>query len=383
MKKLLFIFGTRPEAIKMIPLIEEFKNNKDKFAIEVCVTAQHREMLDQILNFFKIVPNYDLNIMEKNQTLFDITKKILSDLERVLIKSNPDFVIVQGDTTTAFVAALSAFYFKKQIVHIEAGLRSLKKYSPYPEEMNRILVGHLANIHFAPTKNAVSNLKREGITENVYLVGNSVIDALFLTLKIINQEQLEKNIINFFNKHIANFAEIIKDKDKKIILVTGHRRESFGEPFENICNAILKITKKYKNVHIIYPVHFNPNVREPVNRILGGKDRIHLIEPLDYPHLVWLMNKSYIILTDSGGIQEEAPSLNKPVLVLREVTERVEGIKAKTAKLVGTDVKKIVSETSKLLENIIEYKKMVRRKNPYGDGTTCFKIRKIMEEICV
>jgi len=371
MKKILFIFGTRPEAIKMAPLIKEFEKNKGKFNVKVCVTAQHREMLDQVLDFFKIKPDYDLDLMKPNQSLFTITADIIKSLESVLDSFNPDLVFVQGDTTTAFAGALAGFYKKIKIAHIEAGLRSHNRYSPFPEEINRVLAGHITDYHFAPTEKAKDNLINEGIKENVWVVGNTVIDALFLGLDIIKKEGEEKYY------HFFDFI----DFSKKIILVTGHRRESFGEPFRNICYALKDLADRYDDIEIVYPVHLNPNVRKPVNEILKGHKRIHLIEPLSYPYLIWLMSKSYIILTDSGGIQEEAPSLGKPVLVMREVTERTEGIEAGTAKLVGTDKEKIVSEATRLLESESEYKKMANAVNPYGDGKASQRIVDILREV--
>jgi len=298
-KKILFIFGTRPEAIKMAPVIKEFKKEKS-IDVKVCITAQHREMLDQVLNFFGIKPDYDLNLMKPNQSLFDITANSLKSLEKVLDKEKPDLIFVQGDTTTAFVGALAGFYKKMKVAHIEAGLRSHNKYSPFPEEINRVLVGHVADYHFAPTERAKENLYRENIKKNVYVVGNTVIDALFLGLNIIKKEGEEK---------FYKYFDFI-DFSKKIILVTGHRRENFGKPFENICYALKEIAKR-EDVEIVYPVHLNPNVKKPVNEILNGVRNIHLIEPLEYPYLIWLMSKSYLVLTDSGGIQEEAPSLGK------------------------------------------------------------------------
>lgn len=371
MKKTLFIFGTRPEAIKLAPLIKEFQNNQEKFTVKVCVTAQHREMLDQVLNFFGISPDYDLNIMKPNQSLFSLTADIIKSLEGVLSHFDPDLIFVQGDTTTAFAGALTGFYKKIKIAHIEAGLRSQNKYSPFPEEVNRILVGHIADYHFAPTEKAKENLIKEGINKNIWVVGNTVIDALFLGLKLI-KTQGEEHYYKYF--HYVDFS-------KKIILVTGHRRESFGEPFKKICFALREIANAFQDIEIVYPVHLNPNVRKPVNEILKKHLRIHLIEPLEYPYLIWLMNKSYLVLTDSGGIQEEAPSLGKPVLVMRDVTERTEGIEAGTARLVGTDKEKIVSETVKLLENTQEYNRMAQAVNPYGDGKSSIKIRKIVEEL--
>ncbi len=364
---ILFIFGTRPEAIKLAPVIKEFINDKS-FKVKVCNTAQHRKMLDEVLCFFNIKPDYDLNIMKKNQTLFNITSKVLTELGRILNSVQPDLIFTQGDTTTAFAATLAGFYHKIKIAHIEAGLRSFNKYSPFPEEINRVLTGHIADIHFAPTKQAVENLKKENIKQQVFKVGNTVIDTLFFGLKLIKQN--ENKYKNFFN--FLNF-------NKKIILVTGHRRENFGKDFGNICRALKEIASNHKNtVEIVYPIHLNPNVQKPVKQILGKIKNIYLIKPLEYSYLLYLMDKSYMILTDSGGVQEEAPSLNKPVLVLRDVTERIEGIRNGTAKLVGTDKTKIIQETDKLLTNHKIYQKMKKTMNPYGDGQTSGRIKKII-----
>lgn len=362
MKKLLFIFGTRPEAIKMAPLILKAMDDAS-FNVRVCVTGQHDEMLYQVLDFFEIKPNYDLNIMRYNQSLYDVTAKILTSLEKIIKKESPSVVLVQGDTTTAFIGALASFYRKVPVAHIEAGLRSHNKYSPFPEEINRVLVGHIADYHFAPTKKAKENLVQEGIKqEQIYVVGNTVIDALLLTLEIVKERK------DIFLKYFEWL-----DINKRIILVTGHRRESFGQPFRNICLALKEIAGK-NNVEIVYPVHLNPNVRKPVFEILNGHRNIHLIEPLSYPYLVWLMEKSYFILTDSGGIQEEAPSLGKPVLVMREVTERIEGIEAETCKLVGTEQKRITDTATRLLTDPNQYKRMAKSVNPYGDGKSSDRI---------
>ena len=371
MMNLLFIFGTRPEAIKMAPLIKEFQKYPDDFSTKICVTAQHRQMLDQVLSFFDIIPDYDLDIMKQNQTLFDVTANVLNGLADVLVKADPDLIFVQGDTTTAFVGALAGYYKKIQIAHIEAGLRSGNNYSPFPEEMNRVLVGHLTNYHFAPTNKAKENLFNEGIKENVFVVGNTVIDALFLGLKNIKMNGEEKYLNKF------NFI----DFSKKIILVTGHRRESFGEPLENICQSLKELANTFENIEIVYPLHLNPNIREPVKRILKNQTNIHLIEPLEYPFLLWLMSKCNIVLTDSGGIQEEAPSFGKPVLVMREITERTEGIESGTAKLVGTNKDKIVEETSQLLIDEEEYDKMAKCVNPYGDGKSSKQIVTILLDL--
>lgn len=366
--KILFFFGTRPEAIKLAPLIKELRKYPDRFNIRVCVSAQHREMLDQVLNFFEIRPDCDLNIMKQNQDLFDITSGILKGIKKVISDFRPDWLIVQGDTTTTFVGSLAAFYEKIKIAHIEAGLRSFNKYSPFPEEVNRVLTTHLSDVHFAPTNEARENLLREGIpSETILVVGNTSIDALFFCLEKISKEKFEDSQI---------FKGV--DFNKRIILVTGHRRESFGKPFEDICNALREIALK-NDVEIIYPVHLNPNVRKPVFSILKGLKNVHLIEPLDYPSFVWIMNRSYLILTDSGGVQEESPSLGKPVLVMRDVTERNEGVEAGAARVVGTNREMIVNETIRLLTNKKEYEVMAKSVNPYGDGKACKRIRQFLE----
>jgi UDP-N-acetylglucosamine 2-epimerase (non-hydrolysing) len=368
--KILFFFGTRPEAIKMAPLIKEFQKSSEGIEIKVCVSAQHREMLDQVLHFFEIQPDFDLNIMRQNQNLFDITINALNGIREVMFHYKPDWLIVQGDTTTTFVGALAAFYQEIKVAHIEAGLRSFNKQAPFPEEMNRVLTTHLSDLHLAPTIRAEQNLLREGMPQDrIFVVGNTSIDALFLCLNKIS------------NKKYDSFAPLNSIKfDKKIILVTGHRRESFGKPLENICHALKSIAKN-DNIEIVYPVHLNPNVRRPVSKILENTPNIHLIEPLDYPSFVWLMNKSDIILTDSGGVQEEAPSLGKPVLVMRDVTERTEGIDAGTAKIVGTDTDKIVREASNLLTNKAAYDEMAKAVNPYGDGNASKRIIGIISKV--
>lgn len=368
MKKHLFVFGTRPEAIKLAPLISQCQRRVSSMEARVCVTAQHREMLDDVLKFFHIVPHYDLNLMKPNQSLFDITIEGLKGLQRVLQEYHPDNLFIEGDTTTVLTGALAGFYTKTKVSHVEAGLRSADKLSPYPEEMNRILAGHLADFHFAPTETAAGNLLKENIRENVWVVGNTVIDALFLGLDLIKEEG-DEAYARFF--HFVDFS-------KQLILVTCHRRESFGEPFESICLALKGLAENYQNLEIIYPVHMNPNVTGPAFRILGDCKNIHLVKPLTYPHLIWLMNRSFFVLTDSGGIQEEAPSLGKPVLVMRDVTERVEGIDAGTAKLVGTNTRRIMEEASRLLTDRQAYEVMARAVNPYGDGTSSEKIMEIM-----
>ncbi len=348
----------------MAPLIKALKK-EGHYSVKVCVTGQHRQLLDQVLSFFEITPDYDLDLMKPNQSLFDLTADMLRNLEDIFDKCKPDLVFVQGDTTTAFIGALASFYKKIKVAHIEAGLRSQNKTSPFPEEMNRILVGDLAEYHFAPTQTAKSNLLREGITEDkVFVVGNTVIDALFLGLEFITRHG-DRVYHDFFN---------FLDFSKQIILVTGHRRESFGEGFEMICLALKKVAERYKDLQIVYPVHLNPHVMEPVHRILGKIKNIFLIDPLGYQHLLWLMKKSYIVLTDSGGIQEEAPSLGIPVLVMREVTERIEGIEAGTAKLVGVTTDGIVNSVVELMQNEDLYNKMAQSVNPYGDGTASTNI---------
>ncbi len=370
----LFILGTRPEAIKLAPVIKLFKGS-NKFEVKICSTGQHKEMLKQVLNFFDIVPDFELDVMRENQSLFGATKRILSGLEDVLEGFKPDLIFVQGDTTTAFVGALAGFYKKIKVAHIEAGLRSFDKYSPYPEEINRKLVGVIADYHFAPTKKSMDNLLEENIENNVYLVGNTVIDALHLGLKIIkNNADLDAEIAAFFNQKF-------RIQNSKLILVTAHRRESFGEPFEHICLALKEIADDFSDVDIVYPVHLNPNVRKTAFNVLSKTKNIHLIEPLDYPKLIWLMDKSYMVVTDSGGIQEEAPSLGKPVLVVRDVTERTEGIEAGTAKLVGTDKKNIVENITLLLNDKNAYEKMAKAINPYGDGNSSNRIMKIIEGV--
>ncbi|MEO0102639.1 MAG: UDP-N-acetylglucosamine 2-epimerase (non-hydrolyzing) [candidate division WOR-3 bacterium] len=361
----LFIFGTRPEAIKLAPVIKELAKDKKRFSIKICVTAQHRDMLDMVLKTFYLQPDFDLGIMREGQTLFDINVRVLRGLEKLLKKERPDLVFVQGDTTTAFASALASFYCQIPVAHIEAGLRTLDKYAPFPEEMNRRLISHLADYHFAPTKKAKNNLLREGIAKNQIIVtGNTVIDALYLVLNLHP------------NWKVAVLQQL--NPKNRLILVTCHRRESFGEPFLRICSALARLTERNKDIEIIYPVHPNPNIRIPAHKILGGRERIHLIPPVEYLPFAYLLKSSYLILTDSGGIQEEAPALGKPVLVLREKTERPEAISAGTARLVGTDEKRIVAETERLLSSRSEYLKMARVKNPFGDGKASLRIRKFL-----
>jgi UDP-N-acetylglucosamine 2-epimerase (non-hydrolysing) len=370
LKKIFFLFGTRPEAIKMIPLIKACEQQPGKWQTYICVTGQHRQMLAQVLDFFGVTPHEDLALMKPGQTLFDITADGLKKLDEVLEREKPDVLVVQGDTTSAFTGALAAYYKKIKIAHIEAGLRSGNKYSPFPEEMNRKMTGNLADFHFAPTVNAQQNLYAENIREHVYVTGNTVIDALLMTADIIRDAAVYKEYFSFL------------DASKRTILVTGHRRESFGQPFEEICMAIRDLATRYEGkVQIVYPVHLNPQVQEPVQRLLKDVPGIRLIEPLDYPYLVWLMKQSYLVLTDSGGIQEEAPALGKPVLVMREVTERTEGIEAGTAKLVGTNRQVIVESCIALMDDDKLYQQMAQAVNPYGDGTTSAQIIDILHKV--
>lgn len=355
-KKVATVFGTRPEAVKIAPVIKELKKHKDMIDTSVIVTAQHREMLDQVLNLFEIVPDRDLNIMEKNQTLTRITVKVLEGLEKIFIEEKVDLVITQGDTTTSFVAALAAFYQKISVGHVEAGLRTDNKYDPYPEEMNRRLITTLGDLNFAPTLLAVENLKKNGVSDDtIFLTGNTVIDAL---LHIVNREN---TVIppEIRNKMIPG---------KRILLVEAHRRENLGKPMENICMALSSLVRDFPDTHLIFSVHRNPKVRETVFPMLRDKERITLLEPVDYPVLLSLMKESYLVLTDSGGIQEEGPSLGKPVLVMRRTTERPEGIDAGTAKLVGVETENIYESASKLLTDSESYEKMAHTANPYGDG---------------
>ena len=368
--KVLTVFGTRPEAIKMAPLVHSLANDS-RFDAKVCVTAQHREMLDQVLELFKITPDYDLNLMKAGQTLPEITSRILLELTPVLKEFKPDVVLVHGDTATTFAASLAAYYEQIAVGHVEAGLRTGNIYSPWPEEGNRKLTGALTKFHFAPTETSKANLVRENYSsENIFVTGNTVIDALLLV-----KQQIE-NDAELSNKLAANFPML--DENKKLILVTGHRRESFGGGFERICEALAQTAKEHPNTQILYPVHLNPNVQEPVKRILKDVDNVYLIEPQQYLQFVYLMNRSHIILTDSGGIQEEAPSLGKPVLVMRDTTERPEAVDAGTVKLVGTDVNKITSALNELLTNDESYKTMSRAHNPYGDGQACQSVCDIL-----
>lgn len=374
MKKILLVFGTRPEAIKMAPLAIALKALNDEFETKVCVTGQHREMLDQVLSLFELEPDFDLNLMKPGQTLADITSGVLKGLNEVFDTWLPDVILVHGDTATTFAASLAAYYHKVQVGHVEAGLRTGDIYSPWPEEANRQLTSVLTQYHFAPTQNSYDNLIKENIdATNIVITGNTVIDAL-LTVK----EKVETD-----QEMQARFAQQFDflDASKKLILVTGHRRENFGQGFEDICLALANIAQKNPEVQIVYPVHLNPNVQKPVNELLSSIDNIKLIEPQDYLPFVYLMNKSYLILTDSGGIQEEAPSLGKPVLVMRDTTERPEAVSAGTVKLVGTNPVVIEDSVMELLENQDLYKKMTEAHNPYGDGTACQQIINFLKNV--
>lgn len=367
MKKILLVFGTRPEAIKMAPLAKRLESDQN-FDSQVCITAQHRELLDPVLKMFEISPHYDLNIMTRKQDLYDITTRVLTGMKDVLDNCQPELVLVHGDTTTSFAAALAAFYRQIDVGHVEAGLRTFQIYSPYPEELNRQLTTKIARFHFAPTPLNKENLLRDGTREeNVFVTGNTVIDALLMTIRRIQNDPAAERRV-WEKTEAAGYPIAQIPPSRKIILVTGHRRENFGQGFQSICEAIVTIAEKYPKTDIVYPVHFNPNVRTIVNRLLSGIPNVYLMEPLDYETFVYLMNRSYLVLTDSGGIQEEAPALGKPTLVMRNTTERPEAIAALTAILVGTDREKICREVNRLLDDAHAYSRMANRKNPYGDG---------------
>lgn len=367
--KVLISLGTRPEGIKMAPVIKEIQKSPQKFDLIVCSTGQHKEMLGQVTDFFEIKPDIELNVMTFGQSLSMLSSKIIGAMEEVFNNEQPDIVLVQGDTTTAFLTAFIAFYQKIKIGHVEAGLRTYNKYSPFPEEINRQLVSKIADLHFAPTKNTYDNLIKEGIDKKgIILTGNTVVDAINWGInKIENKSEGNKS------EDVKYLTELL-DKDKKIILVTMHRRESFGDDIVNVCNALKLISQKHNNINIVYPVHLNPNVSGPVNEILGNTRNIKLIKPLSYEPFLWLMNKSYFIITDSGGIQEEAPTLKKPVLVIRKFTERKESVELGISKLIGTDINAIINNASLLLDSEPEYKKMVADRNPYGDGKASERI---------
>ncbi len=370
MKKVLLVFGTRPEAIKMAPLVHSLGED-ERFISRVCVTAQHREMLDQVLNLFDIVPDYDLDLMKSGQSLNELTAQILLELKSVLQEFEPDIVLVHGDTATTFAASLAAYYEQIAVGHIEAGLRTGSIFSPWPEEANRKLTSVLARYHFAPTKKAQKNLLEENVEHNsITVTGNTVIDALLMiTSRLSKDGMLSETLRQKFP-----FLQV----DRRLILVTAHRRESFGGGFERICEALAQTARQHSDIQILFPVHLNPNVREPVNRALSGIDNVFLVEPQDYLPFVYLMGRAYIILTDSGGIQEEAPSLGKPVLVMRETTERPEAVEAGTVELVGTDPAKITSRINRLLFDSLEYEKMSVAHNPYGDGESCARILEVL-----
>ncbi|MBI1920637.1 MAG: UDP-N-acetylglucosamine 2-epimerase (non-hydrolyzing) [Geobacter sp.] len=376
MKKVLTIFGTRPEAIKMAPVISKLREYPEVFRSRVCVTAQHREMLDQVLDLFGIRPDYDLDIMKPGQDLYDVTCGVLTGLRKVLTDEKPDIVLVHGDTTTTMAASLAAFYRRIPVGHVEAGLRTHDKYAPFPEEINRRVAGCVADYHFAPTPAARCNLLGEGVPpESVFVTGNTVIDALF---SIIGRIQHDSPLL----ERLAGRFPFL-DPAKRLVLVTGHRRENFGTGFENICRALADLAGRYPEVQILYPVHLNPNVREPVQRLLGGErfPNVHLIEPVEYLPFVYLMNRAFLIITDSGGVQEEAPSLGKPVLVMRETTERPEAVEAGTVRLVGTDREKIVNESVRLLDDTEAYRSMAQAGNPYGDGLAADRIVEVLRRI--
>ncbi len=387
MKKVLLVFGTRPEAIKMAPLIKEFKKHPTVFKTLVCVTAQHREMLDQVLSLFQIKPDFDLDLMKKGQDLYDITSRVLLGLRDVLQEIRPDIVLVHGDTTTSTASALAAFYEKIPVGHVEAGLRTHNIYSPWPEEMNRQLTGRMASFNFSPTKLSKENLVNESVSEeNILITGNTVIDALHL---VLDQIEANKDIQNTVIDSLLTLGITKSQLDqwvlnkRKLVLITGHRRENFGEGFTNICLAIKNLAEQYPEVDFLYPMHLNPNVRKPISEIFDQNQSLSnviFIEPLEYLSFVYLMSQSYLVLTDSGGIQEEAPGIGKPVLVMRNTTERPEGLEAGTVKLVGTDKDKIYEEVSSLLEHNDQYSKMSEASNPYGDGLASKRIVDFLKE---
>lgn len=378
MKKIMLVFGTRPEAIKMAPLVKEFQKQPEQVETVVCVTGQHREMLDQVLRIFDIHPDYDLNIMKQGQDLYDVTAHVLTGLRDVLKEVKPDVVLVHGDTTTSTASALAAFYQQILVAHIEAGLRTHNIYSPWPEEMNRLLTGRLATYHFSPTPLSRNNLIKESVDDrNIIVTGNTVIDALYWVVdKIKNDKVLDSELVKVLIK--AGYDVNRLNGGKKLVLITGHRRENFGDGFIHMCTAIKDLTRKYPDVDFVYPMHLNPNVRKPIHEVFGedlsGLGNMFFIEPLEYLSFVYLMEKSTIVLTDSGGIQEEAPGLGKPVLVMRDTTERPEALDAGTVKLVGTDYDRIVNEVSVLIDDKVAYEKMSKAVNPYGDGLACKRI---------
>lgn len=380
----MLVFGTRPEAIKMAPLVKEFQNHPDRFDTVVCVTGQHREMLDQVLRIFDIAPDYDLNIMKQGQDLYDVTARVLVGMRDVLDKVKPDVVLVHGDTTTSTAAALAAFYRQIPVGHVEAGLRTHNIYSPWPEEINRQITGRIATFHFAPTQLSRQNLLKENVDDNhIVVTGNTVIDALYMVVdKIKNDTQLSQSLRNVLTSSGYDVNRL--NGNKKLVLITGHRRENFGDGFISICKAIKTLSEQFPEVDFVYPMHLNPNVRKPIHEVFGedlsNLGNMFFIEPLEYLSFIYLMEKSSIVLTDSGGIQEEAPGLGKPVLVMRDTTERPEALDAGTVKLVGTDYDKIVGEVSALLTDVATYKKMSQAVNPYGDGLACTRILDCLEK---
>ncbi len=384
MKKIMLVFGTRPEAIKMAPLIKAFQQKKNKFETIVCVTGQHREMLDQVLRLFNIRPDYDLNIMRQGQDLYDVTARVLTGMRDVLQEAKPDIVLVHGDTTTSTAAALAAFYGQIPIGHVEAGLRTHNIYSPWPEEMNRQITGRIATWHFAPTALSRNNLRQEGVdADNIHITGNTVIDTLYHVVSTIRENPILRQQLNIQLRsagyEITHFAE---QSLHKMVLITGHRRENFGDGFIQICQAIKTLAERYAEVDFVYPMHLNPNVRKPIHEVFGNAhlSNLFFIEPLEYLPFVYLMEKSTLVLTDSGGIQEEAPGLGKPVLVMRDTTERPEALDAGTVKLVGTDYDRIVNEVSRLLDDNAYYNRMSQAINPYGDGTASQRIVQTIEK---
>lgn len=384
MKKIMLVFGTRPEAIKMAPLVKEFKKYPEDFEVEVCVTAQHRQMLDQVLSLFEIKPDYDLDIMKQGQDLYDVTTRVLLGMRDVLRISKPDVILVHGDTTTSTVAALAAFYNQIPVGHVEAGLRTHNIYSPWPEEMNRQLTGRIATYHFAPTELSRKNLLKENVKDDaITITGNTVIDALYWVVeKIKITPSLQRDLSNILNE--AGYDTSRLGEGRKLVLITGHRRENFGEGFISICKAIKTLTEKFPEVDFVYPMHLNPNVRKPIHEVFGsslnGLENMFFIEPLEYLSFVFLMEKASVILTDSGGIQEEAPGLGKPVLVMRDTTERPEALEAGTVELVGTEYFRIVDKVSKLLTDQEAYEKMSHAVNPYGDGKASNRIINFFKE---
>ena len=382
MKKILIVFGTRPEAIKMAPVVKELQRFPELFNVTVCVTAQHRQMLDQVMHLFEIIPDIDLDLMKPNQDLFDVTVNVLKGINEVILKTHPDIVLVHGDTTTSMATSLAAFYHRIPVGHVEAGLRTYNKYAPWPEEINRQVTDRITTYFFPPTVQSKENLLAEGCLEdNIVVTGNTVIDALFYVVdKIKGSGGLKRSIEKAIKASGYKELENLHPKNRKLILVTGHRRESFGEGFLNICAALKEIAQRHEMVDILYPVHLNPNVRKPVNEVLSGLPNVYLIDPLDYEPFVYLMNESYILITDSGGVQEEAPSLGKPVLVMRETTERPEAVTAGTVKLVGTDKDVIVAETETLLKDKSVYLMMSKAHNPYGDGKASQRISNFLKQ---